>query len=111
MKIILPSPPSANRYWRKWNNRMVLSDEAREYKYQISTLAAVRRAEPLSGPVVLTLRWFRERKSGDLSNRIKVIEDALIGYAYHDDKQVVELHAYRADDKTHPRVEVTVEAA
>jgi hypothetical protein len=33
---------------------------------------------------------------------------ALNGIAYCDDSQVVELHAYRLDDKDHPRVEVQV---
>lgn len=111
MKITLPPPPSANVYWRKWNNRMVLSNEARAYKKQVGLIAMLRKVAPFTGDVVLTMHWFRERKSGDLSNRIKVVEDALNGHAYYDDKQVVELHAYRSDDRKHPRVEIEITEA
>jgi Holliday junction resolvase RusA-like endonuclease len=38
-----------------------------------------------------------------------VLEDALNGLAYEDDKQIVELHAYRYDDKKNPRIEIEVE--
>lgn len=33
------------------------------------------------------------------------------GIAYSDDGQIVELHAYRFDDKNNPRMEVEIETA
>jgi Holliday junction resolvase RusA-like endonuclease len=54
---------------------------------------------------------YRPRKAGDLSNRIKVLEDALNGIAWIDDKQIVEIHARREDDASNPRVEVRIEEA
>ena len=62
----------------------------------------------LSGPVALELHVYRERRSGDLSNRIKIIEDALQGVLYENDSQVVELHAYLHEDRHAPRIEIEV---
>lgn len=107
--IQLPLPPSANRYWRNFNGRMVKSAEAREYQREVGlTLAWM---QPLAGNVALTIRLYRARKAGDLDNRIKCVLDALQGYAYANDSQVSEIHAYRYDDKAHPRMEIEVRAA
>lgn len=106
VRLTLPAPPSANRYWRVFRNRAVMSDEAREYKRLVAYLAQRAGLEPAAGEIVLTVRWYRARRSGDLSNRIKIVEDALRGVVYVDDKQVVELHAFRDDDKANPRVEI-----
>lgn len=114
IKLTLPPPPSANRYWRIFHNRAVLSEEARAYREIVARAYSERYGDltpwPV-GPVSVTLHWFRARRSGDLDNRIKVLLDALQGLAYLDDKQVVELHAYRHDDKANPHAEVTVVAA
>jgi crossover junction endodeoxyribonuclease RusA len=110
VRLTLPYPPSANRYWRVDKRGFAyVSTEARAYKNRIRLLAMAERLRPLAGPVSLSLGVYRPQKSGDLSNRIKVLEDALSGVAFEDDDQVVELHALRMDDKTNPRVEVTIE--
>lgn len=108
MKATLPYPPSANRYWRTFRNRTVVSDEARRYKNLVKVELA--RWPLLAGPVVLVAHLYRPQKSGDLDNRLKVLGDALNGVAWADDSQVVEIHAYRHDDKARPRVEVEVRA-
>jgi crossover junction endodeoxyribonuclease RusA len=105
----LPYPPSANRYWRNVKGRMVLSADARQYKHDAALYARDQRVtEPATGPLAVALVFYRPRKSGDLDNRIKVCLDALNGIAWSDDDQVVELHAYRRDDKAEPRVTVSV---
>ena len=91
----LPEPPSANRYWRVYRGRAVKSDAARAYVATIRRICA--KIEPLDGPVAVQLHWWRGRKSGDLDNRLKVTLDALKGLAYHDDKQVIDLHAHRGE--------------
>ncbi len=108
MKITLDYPPSANVYWRMANNRLYLSEAANDFKAMTMYLCASAGFEPLEGDVSVRLKFFRPRKSGDLDNRIKVCLDALQGYAYVDDSQVVEIHATRHDDKDCPRVEVEV---
>lgn len=112
LRLTLPEPPSANRWWRKWKNRMVLSDEARAYK-AATYLAAKRvtRKRPIpAGDVMLTIDWYRSRRAGDLDKRLGVVIDALQGAAYENDSQVVELTARRFDDKKNPRLEVTITA-
>ena len=102
--LTLPEPPSSNRYWRVYRNRAVKSGEARAYCKVVAILA--RGIRPTANPVALTLRWCRHAKRGDLDNRLKVAIDALQGIVYVNDNQIVELHAYRHDDKANPRLEV-----
>ncbi len=109
MTATLPWPPSVNRYWRVWRGRSVLSTEGRRYKLAAGLLARKGGMRPLAGPVSLTVRAYRPRRTGDLDNTLKAIGDCLCGVAYVDDDQIVELHAYRDEDKVRPRVEVTVE--
>lgn len=109
MTLTVPYPPSANRYWRTFRGRTVVSAEAREYKRQVWLTALTQTKEkPTAAPVELILRVYRPRRAGDLSNRIKVLEDALIGIAFEDDSQVVRIMAVRREDKKNPRVEVEV---
>ena len=106
IKLTLPYPPSANRYWRKTNRGGVyLSAEAKAYKRDVGLLC---RKILLSGDLILTLDFYRPKKQGDLSNRIKVLEDALQGIYYEDDKQITEIHARRFEDKNNPRVEILI---
>lgn len=111
VRLTLPYPPSANRYWRTTRQgRTYVSPDAKAYKRAVADRArAALVGPPLAGEVALTLAVFRPRKAGDLSNRIKVLEDALIGIAYRDDAQVRRIVAERFDDKRAPRVEVLVE--
>ena len=106
--LTLPYPPSANRYWRTFRGMTVVSPEARAYKANARLRALAQGVRPLDGPVRLVLRVYRPRKAGDLSNRIKVLEDALCGVAFEDDDQVVAIEATRLDDKENPRVEIEV---
>ena len=109
--ITLPFPVSANRYWRNFNGRMVISPEARAYKEQAAWLARAAGTEPLSGSVAVTLRVYRPAKRMDLDNAVKILLDSLIGVAYIDDSQIVRIVAERYDDKRNPRVEVEVTPA
>lgn len=103
-----PLPPSANKYWRHYRGRMVVSDEATAYKRTVAMLARCDGVKLLTGPVRVDLAVYRARKSGDLDNRLKVLLDALQGTFYENDSQIRELHASLHDDKHDPRVEVTV---
>lgn len=106
----LPMPPSANVYWRNFRGRTVISTEARNYKKHVGELAKRLGMELVEdGDVRFTIRVYRNQASGDLSNRLKVIEDALNGIAYADDKQIVEEHAFRHDDKGNGRIVICVE--
>lgn len=112
IRLTLPVPPSANKYWRtvviKGQGRVLLSSEARFYRAAIQRFGRKAELRPLDGPLAFSVWWYRAIKSGDLSNRIKQLEDALQGVAMHDDKQVVESHAYRREAPDRPRVEVEI---
>lgn len=108
IQITLGLPPSANRYWRIGKGRIYRSDEAEEYKSDVYYRCLRARIKPIDGMLAVTMRVYRARRSGDLDNRIKIVLDALNGIAYHDDKQIVEIHAYRFDDKRDPRVGIEI---
>ena len=102
----LPVPPSANRYWRVANNRIIVSEEAAAYKREI--YLQLREVDPLRNDVAVNFTVFRPYRRGDLDNFTKVMFDALKGLAWLDDSQVVEIHSYREDDKENPRVDFLV---
>lgn len=102
----LPIPPSANRYWKVYRNRIVVTDEAWAYKDKINLL--LRGAVPLTGNVCVNFSVFRPRRAGDLDNYNKVLLDSLQGLAYKNDNQIIEIHSFRKDDKENPRVEFMV---
>ena len=106
IRLTLPEPPSANRWWRRAGTRTHLSNEARAYKARVAE--DHKCVATLDGPVMVSLAWYRSRRSGDLDKRLGVLLDALQGVGYASDSQIVALHATRHEDKGHPRVEVTI---
>ncbi len=96
IRLILPYPVSANRYWRIWRNRAVRSAEAAAYKSVVRRIAQEAGAMPSEGAVAVYVRLIpKANKDGganktviDLDNALKVALDALQGVAYHNDRQV-----------------------
>ena len=108
MRVTLDVPPSANRYWRMVNGRMIRSREANDYKAYAGMICNLAGMEPVSGNVSVTIAVYRPAKRGDLDNFLKVAIDSLIGHAFVDDSQIVAIHATRHDDPQCPRVEIEV---
>lgn len=111
MKLLLPEPPSANRYWRHAKGRTYLSADAKQYRDDVAAVCLRKGVKPMAGPIALTYAWYRGIRAGDLDNRTKQLLDALRGYAYGDDGQIVELHAYRFERPGKPGVEVSITEA
>lgn len=108
MKLTLPYPVSANRYWvtfpyidretRKPKAVTVPSAEAKAYKQEVGWRAkAAGFKEPTSKPIEIVSIALcpRMNKDGsasatvlDLGNCWKVVEDALQGVVYVNDKQI-----------------------
>jgi crossover junction endodeoxyribonuclease RusA len=113
--VTLPYPPTANNFKvpivRGTRACMTLSAEARTWKGVAELRVSTANLVSLNGPVKLDIHVYRPRKVGDLDNAIKLSVDALSKYAYYDDEQVTEIHAYRHDDKANPRVEISIERA
>jgi crossover junction endodeoxyribonuclease RusA len=114
VELVLPVPPSVNGMYTAVRGRLLLSAEGRLYKravyaaYVLGTGSTATRFP--TGPVRVTVLWYRARKSGDLDNRLKALLDSVKGLAWTDDAQVVEIHAYRHDDAANPRIVMTVDA-
>jgi crossover junction endodeoxyribonuclease RusA len=106
LMFVLPFPPSGNRYWRHGRGRTYKGEQARQYQESAAWVAKLAGATLHNGAVGLELRFYRPQRRGDLDNRLKVLLDSLEGVLYNNDGQIKELHAYLADSKANPRVEV-----
>ena len=101
IRLTLPTPVSANRYWRIFKGRPVLSAEARAYRQLAAVKAMAQKIQPIAGPVSvhvalcpeLTKKGEASKTRLDLDNCLKVALDALQGVAFSNDKQVVKLIA------------------
>lgn len=137
IRITLPYPLSANRYWQsfvpKGATRAIvhLSTEAKAFKKAVVQAAfAAGIKDPIAGRVGVAIRLYphrpqdwqtRMRKLGaawddsvqciDLDNASKVLIDALKGAAFEDDRWVRALVLERMEPDEHgARAEVTIEA-
>ncbi len=118
MKFTCPYPPATNRLYRsviKGRGRKAMAFPIktaayREYEGEIRRLFLEQKKDPfgIDERVAVTIHVYRPQKSGDLDGRLKALLDVIKGIAYVDDKQVIEIHAFRHDDKTNPRVTVEV---
>jgi Holliday junction resolvase RusA-like endonuclease len=107
--LTLDLPPLGNRAYRNWGGRMVMSPEARLYKANVLESLQSENITALDGTISVSMDVYRKRKAGDLDGYAKILLDSMQGICYANDKQIVELHARRFDDKHHPRVHVTIE--
>ena len=112
--FVMPDLLSVNRIWRRGKSRSTgkavtyKADKAKE----ADTAAALKfgRIVALAGELCVTVRWVRERKTGDLDNKAKAVLDLLRGIAYADDKQVARIEMVRVDGGPDaPGLYVTVE--
>lgn len=104
-----------NRIWRTGKGRTYKDKTAKAYGEAVAAYCLAHRVKlafPEGVRVAYTLTWYRGRKAGDLSNRVKVVEDALNGIVWADDGQIVEVHLYRVDaTKATARVELSITEA
>lgn len=107
MTIVLPYPPVLNRYWHKWRDRIVLSNEGRAYKTTAYVQGRAQGAQLIDGKLALTIKLFRRARRGDVDGALKATLDALQNVLYKNDSQVRELHVYQDEDPANPRIEVT----
>lgn len=97
--ILLPYPPSANRYIRRTARGCYRTAEADRYRATARALAISNGASCLSGPVVvvatllpkMTKKGAASKTRIDIDNGVKVACDALQGVCYEDDSQIVRL--------------------
>jgi crossover junction endodeoxyribonuclease RusA len=109
ISLTLPYPPSVNEMYANANKGRRLTKKGRDFKTAVKRLIVAKKIKAnFAGELLLEIAIYRPRTSGDLDNRIKAVQDALQKLVYSNDSQIVELHAFRFDDKTNPRAEVRV---
>lgn len=104
--LCLPVAPSLNH--RYVSKNFVLSQEWRDFKDQVAGICLEYGVRPLDGDLAMSIKWYRQRKQGDVDGKLKAVMDALQGYAYANDKQVKKLTIEREEDKESPRMVVNV---
>lgn len=133
IELVLPYPPSANRYWRtaviSGRAQTYPSKDAKQFKINVGKAAfAAGLRQPIAGRVSIEIRLYpkrpldwarRVRKAPqtwdddvqciDLGNCEKVLSDALNGIAWHDDKQHRRILLERMEPDGEARVVVRIE--
>jgi crossover junction endodeoxyribonuclease RusA len=132
IRLTLPYPISANRYWRPVklgaHISIVPTKEAKDYRKTVAALCFAQGvSKPIPGRVAVTLQLYphrpldwqkRQRQHGaawddtvqciDLTNAEKVLMDALNGLAFEDDKRVFRYQAERMEPDGEARVVITI---
>lgn len=113
ISLTLPFPPYVNNMYitlmLKGRPVRVPSGEAKKYKKAVEKICRSRDdLKPFKGEVGVTLEVYRPRRIGDLDGTFKAVFDGLKGFAFDDDKQIVQIHATRFEDKYRPRVEIEI---
>ena len=124
LRVTLPLPPSFNSAWRAFAfmagrrpaARTILSEEARRWKYLAKTLLnRVPIVPALRSPTAvleLHLVVYVPTVASDCTNRVKLVEDALVETGHvHDDRAHVAVHVLKRLDGENPRVEVLLHEA
>jgi Holliday junction resolvase RusA-like endonuclease len=99
IRLILPFPPSVNRYWRHVGQRTLISREGRLFRERVCASLAVRNLKPMAGDLALTIELHPpDRRRRDADNYFKATLDALEhARAYENDAQIVHLEIDKCD--------------
>ena len=93
--LTMPSPGSANRHSRTGKGRVYKPKAVREY--QTAAGWAMASCPKIMGDVSVDVTWYRERRVGDVDNKLKPLLDALKDVAFGDDAKVAALSIRRID--------------
>jgi len=110
--LVLPLSPSANTYYRKYNNIMVIGKEGKAFKQAVQEYVLVNkvpkfRDRKLKITMVISPR---DKRKIDIDNRIKAVLDALQkADVFHDDFQVDHLEMIRGEVIKGGQLLVTIE--
>lgn len=99
IELLLPMPPSLNRYYRSVKGRVLISAEGREYRDKVIRHCMANSIKPHSGKLACFIEMMPpDNRRRDLDNVLKGLLDALQhGGAYHDDSQIDALSIKRGD--------------
>lgn len=96
--IVLPWPPSLNRYWRNVAGKTLISADGRAYREAVK-LMAVEEQWPNYGESRLSVTieaWVPDKRRRDLDNMLKSALDSLThAGVWNDDSQIDDLRIMR----------------
>ena len=111
--LVLPWPPSVNRYWRSVNGRVLIAAAGRKYRTDVELIVLLAKLVRFGAePVVVRIQaWFPDARRRDIDNVLKAPLDALTHAGlWDDDSQIVALSIERAGmDRERPRLEIHIE--
>lgn len=111
IRLTLPLPPTANKYYRRVGRKTLISRDGRAFKQRCGILTAGQTKQPIEGPIEISGTIYMARRGCDLDNRIKPLLDGMEGWAYVNDRQVVRLDLRKDLDRENPRAEVEISEA
>lgn len=77
IELELKLPPSANHYWRKWHNRLVVSKDGRQYQQYVAGVIQSLGIQTITGAIaVYKIFYCPDMRRRDLDNLDKVLYDA-----------------------------------
>ena len=115
LELILPVAPSVNTYYRKFNNRMIVSEKGRNYQKQVQEIVRKEKPESFQADDRLRLEvdfYPPDKRRRDLDNFCgKALQDSLqYSGIYFDDEQIDSVEYTRCEiDRKNPRMEVRLE--
>lgn len=112
--LTTPIPPSLNNAYADGSNgRRVLSKKGGDFKNHVALLLMEAGYRPVRQNALIRLSmrlWFATRRRRDITNCVKLLEDALSDALLFDDCNVVRACVERAGyDALNPRCEVVLE--
>lgn len=99
LELVLPYPPSVNRYYRHVGRRTLISREGRAYRQAVGAILARRRVQPLECPLAVVVDLFPpDRRRRDCDNAMKGLLDSIEhGGVFVDDSQIVHLEVHKRE--------------
>ena len=101
-------PVSVNKMYVRSSTGVILSNEARVWK-RIAQIEARNQwgfLPPLEGDVRVEYHFCGSRLDAD--NGLKLVNDAMNGIVYGDDRQIVQMHVFVNRKDKNPKLEVEV---
>lgn len=93
IQIVLPYPPSINRYYRRVGYRTLISREGRLYRRRVCRILRSAGLQPMEGTLAVGLDLYPpDGRRRDCDNPVKALLDAMQhGRLYRDDNQIKKL--------------------
>lgn len=111
-EIDLPYPVSLNKAYRVWNNKVVKSEEAREYEGKVHSYLMMNQIDSFNDDrlKITVTAYMPDKRKRDLSNLDKILMDSLeSGGLFDNDEQIDDLRFIRAGVCKPGRVRIKIE--